>query len=80
MLSREEVMELKVLARQGKGIREMAREAGVSRNTVRRYLRGEGQAERRAPDMVRVQKLDSYKIYLNERVRAAHPAWLPAVS
>jgi transposase len=80
MLTKEEVMELKVLARQGKGIREMSREAGVSRNTVRRYLRGEGQPDRRAAEVPRTQKLDPYKRYLSERVRAAQPSWLPAVA
>ena len=38
-------MEIRVLAEHGKGVREIAREVGVSRNTVRRYLR-DGEAER----------------------------------
>ena len=32
-------MEIRVLAKHGKGVREITREVGVSRNTVRRYLR-----------------------------------------
>jgi len=32
-------MELRILSRQGKGIREISRMMGVSRNTVRKYLR-----------------------------------------
>ena len=32
-------MEIRVLAKHGKGVREIARELGLSRNTVRRYLR-----------------------------------------
>ena len=39
MLGGELALEIRVLARHGKGVREIAREAGVSRNTVRRYLR-----------------------------------------
>ena len=39
MHSLETVVEIKVLARQGKSIKAIARELGVSRNTVRRYLR-----------------------------------------
>ena len=31
-------MEIKVLARRGMGVREIARQTGISRNTVRRYL------------------------------------------
>ena len=42
MLVAEEAVEIRVLKRQGKSIREIARMLDVSRNTVRRYLRGEG--------------------------------------
>ena len=42
MLVAEEAVEIRVLRRQGKSIREIARMLNVSRNTVRRYLRGEG--------------------------------------
>ncbi|PNU20601.1 hypothetical protein C2E25_06020 [Geothermobacter hydrogeniphilus] len=39
MILQERWMEIKILARQGKSIREIARITGHSRNTVRRYLR-----------------------------------------
>jgi predicted transcriptional regulator len=39
MHSLETVVATKVLARQGNTIRQIPRELGVSRNTVRRYLR-----------------------------------------
>ena len=42
MLVAEEAVEIRVLKRQGKSIREIARMLNVSRNTVRRYLRSEG--------------------------------------
>ena len=70
-------MEIRVMARQGKGIREIAREMGVSRNTVRRYVRETG-APRYKARRPRPMKLDPYKAYLTERVRRAQPAWLPA--
>ena len=38
MLSQEQAVEIKVLARRGMGVREIARQTGISRNTVRRYL------------------------------------------
>jgi transposase len=42
MLVAEEAVEIRVLSRQGKSIREIARMLEVSRNTVRRYLRSGG--------------------------------------
>jgi transposase len=39
MLTGEEVMEIRVLHRQGMSIRGIARTTGISRNVVRRYLR-----------------------------------------
>jgi len=76
MLVAEEAVEIRVLKRQGKSIREIARMLDVSRNTVRRYLRGQGlpHYERGA----RPSKLDDYKQYIAERVRAAAPEWIPA--
>ena len=70
-------MEVRVMARQGKGIREIAREMGLSRNTVRRYLREGGMPAYKARSL-RPTKLDPYKDYLMERVRQARPMWLPA--
>ena len=70
-------MEIRVLARQGFGVREISRELGLSRNTVRKYLR-----DCAAPVCVRrsggAHKLDPFKAYLHDRVRGAHPVWLPA--
>jgi len=76
MLVAEEAVEIRVLRRQGKSIREIARMLEVSRNTVRRYLRVEGSPryEREA----RPSKLDPYKHYIDERVKAAAPDWIPA--
>lgn len=71
-------MEIRVLKRQGMGIREIARELGCSRKTVRRYLRNET-ASRYGPRQSRPTKLDAYKEYLLERIAAARPRWIPAV-
>ncbi len=74
-------MEIKVLMRRGMGIREMARELGCSRNTIRRYLREPtaGDYGPRAMRATRATKLDPYKDYLLGRVDAARPHWIPAV-
>lgn len=78
MINQETVVDIHVLKRQGMGIRAIARELGISRNTVREYLRdksrGTGQPNR-AP---RPSKLDPFKDYLNQRVEAARPQWIPA--
>ena len=76
MLVAEEAVEIRVLRKQGKSIREIARLLAVSRNTVRRYVRGDGlpHYERET----RPGKLDHYKQYIAERVRAAAPEWIPA--
>ncbi|HEY9208699.1 MAG TPA: helix-turn-helix domain-containing protein, partial [Acidovorax sp.] len=39
MLTQEQAVEIRVLARQGHSIRQIAKTLGVSRNTVRRYLK-----------------------------------------
>ncbi|WP_447937786.1 IS21 family transposase [Thermomonas fusca] len=76
MLSQEEAVEVRVLARQGKSVREIARELGIARNTVRRYLRGAETAY--APRKSRPTKLDPYADYVRERLAAARPDVIPA--
>jgi transposase len=78
MLTQEQAVEIKVLMRHGAGIREMARELGCSRNTIRRYLR-EPTAGQYSPRTARPTKLDPYKVYLLERIDAARPHWIPGV-
>lgn len=76
MVGSEAALEMRVLHRHGKSIREIAREMGVSRNTVRRYLRDE-EAERYKPRLARPTKLDPFKDYLVERLAAAVPERIP---
>jgi len=77
MLTREEAVEIRVLARQGMKVREIARYLGVSRNTVRRYLR-QPQEGGYGPRAARPTKLDPFKNYVKERIEAARPHWIPA--
>jgi len=80
MLDAEERMEISVLSRHGRSIRSIARATGRSRNTVRRYLRGGGDIRvRRKPAPRRIAKLDPFKDYILERLRAAAPDKIPAV-
>ena len=77
MVGLEAALEIRVLHRHGKSIREIAREMGVSRNTVRRYLRDD-EAERYRPRPLRLTKLDPFKGYVIERLGAAAPERIPA--
>ena len=76
MVGSEAALEMRVLHRHGKSIREIAREMGVSRNTVRRYLR-DAEAERYKPRAPRPTKLDPFKDYIAERLTAAAPERIP---
>jgi transposase len=70
-------MEIRILHKQGHSIRAIARQLGMSRNTVRQYLRDDaeprfkGRAER-------ASKLDPFKAYLDQRITSARPDWIPA--
>ena len=70
-------MDILALYRQGKSIRAIARENGISINTVRKYIRD--------PDIPhytkrpeRVSKLEPFKSYLQHRIQTAAPEWIPA--
>jgi transposase len=62
--------------RHGKGIREIAHETGISRNTVRRHLRDE-EAVRYKPRPVRLARLDPFKDLVIQRMHAAAPERIP---
>jgi transposase len=67
MITLEDWVDIKSLKRGGRSIREIARETGLSRNTVRRHLRGEDtphySARAKKPSL-----LDPYKDYLKCRL------------
>ena len=77
MLSQEQAVEIRVMARRGEGVRSIAKQLGCSRNMVRRYLREAG-TKRYGPREPRASKLDGYKGYLSERIEQARPWWIPA--
>lgn len=78
MLTEEKILEIRILSRQGMSIREITRTLGISRNTVRKYLRGEAvtDPEHRGPG--RPRKLEPYEDWIKRRVEAAAPIMLPA--
>lgn len=72
-------MEIKVMARRGQSIRQIARELRISRNTVRRHLREPEEAVQYGPRAARQTKLEPYWPYLAERMEHALPRRIPAV-
>jgi transposase len=70
MLHKETQVEIQVLHRQGKSIREIERETGHSRNTIRAILRGTSDGAY-GPRKPRATKLELFKPYLHERVERA---------
>ncbi len=76
MVGLEAALEIRVLHRHGRSIREIAREMGLSRNTVWRYLRDE-EAARDKPRLPRPTKLDPFEGYIAERLAAAAPERIP---
>lgn len=70
-------MEIHVLKAQGLSERQIARQLGISRNTVARYL-DSPQAPRYKMRDARPTKLDAFKAYITKRVDEAHPEWIPA--
>jgi len=78
MLTMEMAVTIHVLKNQGKSIKAIARELRVSRNTVRKYLGQDIATPCYARKAVRPGKLDPYKAYLQARMAAASPDWIPA--
>ena len=69
MLRSGTVNTIREMAVQGKPVRAIARELGVARNTVRRYVRGAPEAR---PRPRRGSKLDAYKEQIRRWVREDH--------
>ncbi|GMA58102.1 helix-turn-helix protein [Alicyclobacillus sacchari] len=65
MLKGGSLMSVQDLLTQGKSFREIARETGFSRNTIRKYVRS-GMAVQVQPRARRGSKLDAYKPLIDE--------------
>lgn len=72
MLTQEQAVEIRVIARRGESVRAVARQLECSRTTVHRYLRDEA-ARRYGPLDGLPCKLDEHKAYLQDRVGQAKP-------
>lgn len=68
---------IQILYSQGYSKKHIARELGISINTVRKYIASDGTPEysiRGAKPM----KLEPYQAYIDARIRGATPHWVPA--
>lgn len=72
----EQIMEIQILYKQGKSIRRIAKDMGLSKNTVKKYLREEGPIKYKAR-IAKPSKLDKYKEYLKKRIEGAKPHIIP---
>jgi len=75
MLNQEEMVEMRVRVMRGESIRQLSQAMGLSRNTVRRYLRGGGTQRK---ERARPSKLEPFQPYLVARIAQARPDWIPA--
>ncbi|ROR47811.1 UNVERIFIED_ORG: transposase [Providencia alcalifaciens] len=78
MLTQEKVVTIKVLKQQGKSIKRIARETGLARNTIKKYLQRTDTKPVYQRKTHRPSKLEPFKDYIQSRIDAAHPDWIPA--
>ena len=79
MISTEELMTIKILHKQGHSKRSIAKQLGVSRNTVNKHLSKEADEPSYQLRPGVGHKLDPYKAYIKERIESALPIHLSAV-
>jgi len=70
LLRGRDVEELKELQRQGMSIQAISELTGWDRKTIRKYMRAAGVVPEYGPRSERPRKLDAFKPYLEERLRA----------
>lgn len=64
--------------KQGYSMHRIAKELKMSRNTVRKYLRNKEKYPNYNLSVKRGSYLDGFKDYINTRIQAAKPEWIPA--
>lgn len=78
MLVKVQVMEILILHKQGYSSRKIAKMLGISRNTVKKYLKDPDNDPHYNPRPSILTKLEPFKKYIQERAQAAAPEWIPA--
>lgn len=79
MITREIFADILAIYKQGKSIRQIAKETGYSRNTVRKYI-----VDKNYPiykkSKARKCVLDDFKEYIENRIKQAMPKWIEATA
>lgn len=78
MITKETYVDILVYHRQGLGIKAIARKLGISKNTVKKYLKQKADMPKPTPRKPKPTKLEPYHVYLKERIEYAKPDWIPA--
>ncbi len=79
MISKEELMNIQVLHQQGYSQRAIAKQLGISRNTVKKYLTSNPEEPKYSNRPKTDSKLDTYKPFLHSRIAQASPIHLSGV-
>jgi len=79
MISADELMTIKILHKQGHSKRTIAKQLGISRNTVNQHLLREIDEPRYQLRPLTPHKLDTFKAYIKKRIESASPVHLSAV-
>lgn len=79
MITKEELMKIQILHQQGCSQRKIAKQLGISRNTVKRYLYQKIDTPVYAKRAKAKSLLDPYKPYLHSRIAQAKPIHLSGV-
>jgi len=78
MITKEMYVDILVYHRQGLAIKTIARKLGISKNTVKKYLKQQTEMPAAKPRKSKPTKLEPYHAYLKERIEYAKPDWIPA--
>ncbi len=79
MISKEELMNIQLLHQQGHSQRAIAKQLGISRNTVKKYLTLNAEEPEYSSRPKIGSKLEAYKSFLHSRIAQATPIHLSAV-
>lgn len=77
MIQLEESKVIQILYKQGYSKKAIAKQLGMSINTVRKYLKT-GKAPTYSSRSRKLLKLDPYRDYIQKRLQDASPHWVPA--